>query len=71
MTEGVGMKTRLLTAARLREVLDYDRATGIFTWRVSPSPQVKAGDVAGHIAKNGYVQIGIDGAVQYAHRDET
>jgi hypothetical protein len=57
-----------LTAARLRELLLYDVATGIFTWRKRPSKgKVQIGDVAGTI-RDGYVLIGIDGADFRAHR---
>lgn len=36
-----------LTAYRLREVLDYDAMTGIFSWKVSTTFRVKVGQVAG------------------------
>ena len=52
----------VLTAARLREVLDYDPATGVFRWRAAshPNSRVNVGCVAGYIESNGYRRIAID-----------
>jgi hypothetical protein len=58
-----------LTAKRLRRLLDYDRSTGKFRWRVSPRNTVAAGDIAGHRKKSdGYVAISIAGKRYLAHR---
>jgi hypothetical protein len=50
-----------LTHERLLELLDYDPATGVFRWRVSPNNRVKVGSVAGAVRPDGYSQIRIDG----------
>ena len=53
----------------VRNCLSYDPGTGVFTWLKSPKRgHVKPGDVAGHVAKNGYRQIRFDGTFFYAHR---
>lgn len=58
-----------LTAECLREMLDYDRDTGIFNWRVSPSRNVKAGARAGtNKGSWGYVEIRVKGRIYGAHR---
>jgi hypothetical protein len=67
-----------LDAALLRELLDYDAATGLFTWRYRPngSPQWNgkhAGKVASSLNKDGYVQImlrlpGAKGRLYRGHR---
>lgn len=56
-----------LTAARLRELLDYDPETGAFTWRV-PRQHRPAGLPAGTKTRIGYLVIRVDGHVHNAHR---
>jgi Recombination endonuclease VII/HNH endonuclease len=51
-----------LTHERVREVLDYNPASGEFVWKVSLSKNVKAGAVAGGSFKiNGYRYVTIEG----------
>lgn len=57
-----------LSIARLHEVLTYNPATGLLTWKVSPVNSVKVGDVAGSLNKDGYVKIQVDGYHTGAHR---
>jgi hypothetical protein len=47
----------MLTQERLKELLHYDKETGIFTWLNSPRNNVSTGSVAGRIDKKGYVRI--------------
>ena len=53
--------------SRVRELLCYNKDTGIFTWKVSRG-RVKEGSVAGYAGKDGYIQIGLDGKLYNAHR---
>lgn len=55
-----------LTQERLKEVLHYNPATGIFTNRLARS-NVKVGSIAGGRRGDGYILIQIDGIQYYAH----
>lgn len=57
-----------ITAERLRAVLDYNPATGVFIWRVGLSRIAKAGTVAGSVHGRGYIIIAVDRVPYRAHR---
>ena len=65
---------RHLSQARLRELLSYEPATGIFRWRVERRGsgyrrgEQPAGSIAGHLDVKGYSRIFIDGYRYKAHR---
>ena len=58
----------MLTANRLRKVLSYAPATGIFRWKVSTSTRTPVGTIAGAKNGRGYRQIRIDGRPYSASR---
>ena len=58
---------KALTAETLRQYLDYDAATGLFTRRVTRKGGARAGDVAGTLSL-GYVRIQLNGGFYMAHR---
>lgn len=57
----------ILTAERLRELVDYDKHTGVFTWRLSRR-RCRPGSRAGYTREDGYVFIRIDKRLYRAHR---
>jgi len=57
-----------LTQEYLREILDYNPDTGIFTWKVRKSMNVYPGDVTGASDQDGYLLTKIDGKTYKLHR---
>lgn len=59
----------MLTQESLKEALNYNPETGIFTWRsIKPKSNRKIGDYAGTIMPNGYLRVGIDKKYYFLHR---
>lgn len=56
-----------LTPERLKSVLSYDTATGVFT-RLNTTFGAVTGSEAGHLESNGYIRITVDGQPYLAHR---
>ena len=52
----------------LKEFLDYNPDTGIFTWIKKPSKKIKVGQQAGKMHSKGYIQITFRGFLYLAHR---
>jgi len=59
--------TESLTQQRLKEVLNYDAESGVFTWAVGSRKAAK-GVVAGGFSDRGYLNICVDGVRYRAHR---
>lgn len=63
------MAKQNITAELIRERLNYDRETGIFTWRTAPKKsKAKIGAAAGSHDVAGYLQLNIGGNVLKVHR---
>ena len=63
------VKAKTLSANRLRKLLNYNPATGVFRWRVRRGGPKNVGGVAGGIHRpKGYRQISIDGKLYGANR---
>jgi hypothetical protein len=57
----------MITADRLKELVNYDADTGLFTWKTTRRG-CKVGNRVGCVAKNGYIVIRLDDALYLAHR---
>lgn len=58
----------MITQSELKEVLNYDQETGIFTWIKKPSKNISIGALCGSINKEGYHVLRINNNSIYAHR---
>lgn len=63
-----GRRNQRVDVARLRECLDYNPDTGVFTWKISPRNRTLPGDVAGHLNDSGYLICCIDQQQIRLHR---
>ena len=57
-----------LTQERLKELLDYDKDIGIFTWKQTRNGHVKKGNIAGWKTDHDYIKISILYKTIFAHR---
>lgn len=58
----------MITQSELREILDYDPATGVFVYRKKVAKKIVVGQEAGCTASDGYVRIRINGVLYLGHR---
>ena len=57
-----------ITQCRLKELLEYDAGSGLFTWKKDMAAHVHAGDIAGNMDGKGYWMVTVDGKGRLAHR---
>jgi len=57
-----------LTHEELTNMLSYNRDTGSFIWKISPSNKIKTGSIAGNISKRGYRKIQMKGKLFRANK---
>lgn len=65
--ENVLYRPTSLTESRLREIIEYNEQTGIFTWKITQGRAIKDNQ-AGTFHHSGYVYIRINGQEYGAHR---
>ena len=58
----------MITQKQLKELLDYNKDTGIFTWKKRTSNRIKVGNPAGNKHGNGYIEMCILKQRHLAHR---
>jgi hypothetical protein len=61
-------KNEMLNAERLRDLLAYDKSTGIMRWKSPTSNRVRINAVAGSSRADGFRKITIDGRSYLQHR---
>lgn len=57
-----------LTQERLKQLLDYNPETGVFTWAVRRGNALNIGSTAGSLDRNGYLQIETGNKLYLSHR---
>lgn len=62
------VSNQILTVDLLREFLNYDKDSGVFTWRVTNSNRAVQGKSAGCYRRDGYGRCQIDGREYLLHR---
>ncbi len=62
------MTDKILTQARLKELLHYNSDTGVFTRKTTIQYNAEKGMVVGSICPGGYLQVSLQGVVYTLHR---
>jgi hypothetical protein len=58
----------MLTQKELKDYLEYDKDSGLFTRKVSNNTRHKIGEVAGYLGKDGYRRLAVKGITYSEHR---
>ena len=58
----------MISAEELRELVDYDPDSGVFTRRKRTSSSTRIGDVVGNVNAGGYIEMSVGGKRSYGHR---
>jgi len=58
----------MITQEYLKELVNYDRDSGVMTWKVQKAKATKIGSVVGTICNKGYLRVKIDGNLYLVHR---
>lgn len=62
------MRSEFITHDEVRQLFEYDNATGNLIWKIDVKPRAKAGAVAGFISNDNYRRIGYRGRIYLGHR---
>jgi hypothetical protein len=62
------MAKEIITQEQLKEILQYNSETGIFTWIKRTSIRITIGKIAGSLTNRGYSCIRINGKIYLSHR---
>lgn len=57
----------MITAERLRQVISYNKTTGLLRWRERTSNRIRVGSEAGSKRTDGFRKVVIDGKSYLAH----
>jgi hypothetical protein len=56
-----------INSTELKEIINYDRKTGVFLWKIDRGYRIKKGTIAGTVTEAGFVNIGINRKVYKGH----
>lgn len=58
----------MITQEQLKELVNYDQNTGIFTWKKPITNKVKIGAIVGNLHNRGYIEMRVGKTRSLAHR---